>query len=153
MNIRKAQKEDAPKILLLMKELIDEHHSWDSYYKSFEKFKGLKGHIIDSIRDPQKLVLVSEDAEKIIGYLIAEIEKSPFYSTEDKIGVIVDTVVTKKYRQRGMLKKFFEEALKWFKKNGINVIELSVDIRNKNALAAWKQLGFEEYKLRMKRYT
>lgn len=150
MIIREANKNDLAGILALIKQLIDQHRQIDPYYKPFKDYRGLKSYIAGAVKDPNKLVLVAEDGDKILGYFMGEIEEAPFYSSEKYIGLVADTCVDKKFRRQGMLKKLFNKAVRWFKEKGINYVELSVDARNKEAVAAWRKLGFSDYKLRLR---
>ena len=142
---------DADQIISLMKELINEHRKIDPYYKNFSEYKGLEEYINETIADRNKLLLVAESGGRPIGYFIGIVEEAPYYSSEKKIGVVADTAVTSAKRRKGVLKMFFTEALEWFSKKGVKYIELSVDSRNKDAVTAWRSLGFEDYKIRLKR--
>ncbi len=150
MIIRKITIKDAAVVLDLMKQLIDDHAKLDPYYKKFSDYAELPQYIADTAKDRDKIFLVAESNGKVIAYFIGAIEEAPYYSSEKKIGVIADTVVDKKHRRSGVLKRFFAEALVWFRKKGVHFIELSVDIRNSGAVSAWKKLGFADYKLRMR---
>ncbi|MEK7590135.1 MAG: GNAT family N-acetyltransferase [Patescibacteria group bacterium] len=149
MIIRKAATKDAIGILELMKQLIDLHHRLDPYYKQFSQYRNLRDYINEAATSRDKILLVAEEDNAVLGYIIGTIEETPFYATEDKIGAIADATVAEQYRRRGVLRLLFNEALAWFNKKGIKRIELSVDARNEAAVAAWKKLGFKDYKLRM----
>lgn len=150
-NIRKAVKEDLGAILKLMRELVDFHYSLDSYYRPAKKFRELRGYITSAIKNPKRILLVAESDNQIIGYFLGSVEPAPVYSSEKIIGLVADACVSKEYRRQGALKKLLEEALKWFSKKSVNYIELSVDIRNEAAVLAWRNLGFQDYKLRMRK--
>ena len=151
MIIRVSRKDDSAGIIALMKQLIDEHHQLDPYYKKFSDYQGLPEYIADTIKDRNKLLLVAEENEKIIAYFIGAIEEAPYYSSEKEIGVVADVAVDKKHRRRGILKSLFKKAQEWFEKKGVSYIELSVDARNTEAVIAWKKLGFSDYKLRLRK--
>lgn len=151
MIIRKAATKDAIGILELMKQLIDLHHRLDPYYKTFSQYRNLRDYINESIQNRDKILLVAEEDNVIFGYIIGAIEETPFYATEDKIGVIADATISEQYRKQGILRLLFNEALTWFNQKRIKRIELSVDARNEAAIAAWKKLGFKDYKLRLHR--
>lgn len=151
MVIRKAEQKDAAAVIALMKQLIDEHAALDEYYKPYAKYRGLKGYIADAIKNSEQLLLIAEVENKIVGYVLAAVEEAPFYSSERFIGIIADATVEKTIRRQGMLTQLFQEALNWFKQKGVSYIELSVDARNTAAIAAWRKLGFENYKLRLRR--
>ena len=151
MIIRKATPKDAIGILGLMKQLIDLHHHLDPYYKTFAQYRNLRDYIGETASSRDKILLVAEEDNAVLGYIISVIEDTPSYATENKIGVIADATVTEQCRRRGILRLLFDEALNWFNKKGVKRIELSVDARNETAVASWKKLGFKDYKLRMNR--
>ncbi len=134
-----------------MRELVDFHYSLDPYYRPAKNFRELRGYVSGALKNPKKLLLVAESDNQIIGYFLGSIEPAPAYASEKIIGLIADAVVDKKYRRQGILKDLFREALKWFSKKGINYLELSVDTRNEAAVAVWRNLGFKDYKLRLRR--
>lgn len=150
MVIRKAQNQDLPAILNLMRQLIEEHRTRDKYYKPFSQYQDLKYYIRDAIADSKKILLVAEDHGAVLGYFIGAIEEAPYFSSEKFIGVVADTAVDKNHRRQGILKLFFQEARRWFQKKKITLVELSVDASNKAAVTAWKNLGFKDYKLRLR---
>lgn len=150
MAIRKAKTKDAAGVLALMKQLIDLHRGLDKYYKPFSAYRGLARYIADSAADRKKIFLVAEIDGKIKGYFLGSMEKAPFYSSENYIGVVADAAVDLKTRRQGLLKALFSVAGKWFKTMRVKYIELSVDARNLSAVRAWKKLGFKDYKLRLR---
>ena len=149
MIIRKATPKDAIGVLELMKQLIDLHHHLDPYYKTFVQSRNLRAYISEAASSHDKILLVAEEDNAVLGYIIGVIEDTPSYATENKIGVVADATVAEQSRRRGILRLLFNEALAWFNEKGIKRIELSVDARNETAVAAWKKLGFKDYKLRM----
>lgn len=151
MIVREAQKNDTGQILVLMKQLINEHAALDKYYKPFSKYRGLRDYISGAIKNPDQLLLVAETDGEIVGYILTAIEEAPFYSSEKLIGVVADAAVEKKYRRQGILTVLFKDALKWLGGVGINYVELSVDARNSSAVSVWRKLGFKDYKLRLRR--
>lgn len=153
MLIRKATIKDSESIISLMKELIDLHAGFDSSYKRFSEYskEDLRTYIDETADSKDKIILIAEDGKKILGYFIGEITEAPYYSKEKKIGVVADTVVDPRNRATGILTAMLEEAQKWFAKKKVNFVELSVDARNSDAIAAWRKLGFENYKLRLRK--
>lgn len=151
MIIREALSQDANGVLKLMKQLIEEHGELDPYYKPFSKYRGLKKYIAEAAKDNNKLLLVAEIEGQIAAYFLGEIQEAPFYSNEKEIGWVADADVDPAYRRKGVLKTLYREALKWFASREIKYIELSVDSRNQPAVSAWQKLGFEKYKLRLRK--
>lgn len=150
MQIRKVKVQDLPAILNLMRQLIEEHRLLDKYYKPFSQYRELKDYIRESIKDPEKIFLAAEENNKIIGYFLGAMEEAPYYSSEKKIGAVADAAVEKFSRRKGILRLLFQEALRWFKNKKVKFVELSVDSRNKTAVTAWRNLGFKDYKLRLR---
>lgn len=151
VNIRKAEQKDTAAILVLMKQLIDQHAALDKYYKTFAQHRSLKSYVANAIKNSDQLPLVAEINDKVVGYFLAEIQEAPYYSSEKFIGVVADAAVDYKYRRRGILTELFKEAMARFKEKGVNYLELWVDARNAPAVAAWRKLGFKDYKLRLRR--
>jgi len=149
MIIRKATRKDIPSIINLVKQIVDYHRRIDKYYGPLARV-GLKEHIGKSIRGRKKRIVVAEKDEEIIGYFTGAVEKAPKYVSAEKIGVIFDAFVEKKYRNQGVGRKLLDELLDWFKKNKIKHVEVTVDARNKIGLKAWKDFGFFEYRLKMR---
>ena len=95
--------------------------------------------------------MVAESNGKIIGYFAAKIEKpSPIFSPK-RIGKISRAFVLEEYRRLGIGKKAVKEILKWFKKNKIKHVEVTVDARNEIGVRFWQSLGFKEFMKRMRR--
>ena len=86
MIIRKAATKDAIGILELMKQLIDLHHRLDPYYKTFSQYRNLRDYINESIQSRDKILLIAEEDNVVLGYVIGVIEETPFYATENQIG-------------------------------------------------------------------
>ncbi|MEK9186205.1 MAG: GNAT family N-acetyltransferase [Patescibacteria group bacterium] len=150
-SVRKATEKNLPAVLALMETLVEEHCRLDPYYKPFSGYRGMKKYLSAVLKDSEKILLVAEKHEKVIGYFLGVIEEAPFYTDEKEIGVVSDTCVDPKERQQGILKEMFEKTNEWFAKKGVRYIELSVDARNSQAITAWRKLGFEDYKLRLRK--
>ena len=94
---------------------------------------------------------VAEDGEKIAGYALAKITSRPPVSKIQKIGMIDDVYLEKKYRGSGIAKKLLEEFYAWFRKNKIDHVEMSVHIKNKIGRKAWKKYGFQVYLISLRK--
>ncbi len=151
MRVRKATKNDIESIVMLNKELADMHHNIDRIYKEGQAVATSFKKYLESIIDKENvLVIVAELDDKVVGYMIGVIEQQRPFLNLKKAGRISDAYVDENYRNRGIGKAMFEELKSWFKKNGINFLTLSVDVRNKDGYAFWKKMGFEEWMVRMK---
>ncbi|HEC88353.1 MAG TPA: ribosomal-protein-alanine N-acetyltransferase [Thermoplasmata archaeon] len=80
----------------------------------------------------EKLFFVAEEKEKIIGYVIADDERS----------LIVSIAVHPEYRNKGYGKKLMEHVLKLMK----GKVFLQVRKSNKSAISFYHKMGFKEIK-------
>lgn len=151
MEIRTFKKADVAEVAQLVRQMAEHHHALDTFYKSGEEYSGAEEMVGSWIDDIEMQLFVAEDAGKISGYIRIGIEEGPEYSKEKKIGVVYDSFVAEKDRRQGTATKLFENSLAWFKKKKVNFVELNVDARNNGAIEFWRKLGFDDYKLRMRR--
>ena len=152
IKIRKANKKDILDIIEYTKKVADYHHNFDKYYakgKGTEKF--IRGYFFKNLKKRNYIILVAEINGRIVGFFEAEIKKidNPFI-VADKIGELHDAFVDKKYRKSGIGKKIYNELVKWFKKNKIKHILLSVHVKNMLGKKVWGKLGFKDYMKRMR---
>jgi ribosomal protein S18 acetylase RimI-like enzyme len=154
IKIEEAKKEEIGSVLSLMMELSDYHKKIDpKYYKSGKERKERdKKRLIEyfSKKRKNRKILVAKVKNKIVGFLIGGVEKSPSYCKEKKIGVIYRAYVKENFRRRGIGKLLVEELLKWFRKRKIKFVEVEVDSRNKIGTEAYKKYGFFEFHKRMR---
>jgi ribosomal protein S18 acetylase RimI-like enzyme len=151
IKTRKAKKEDLEAIMELNKQLADYHRKIDKYYKpSSGTRKSFKKHLSNIIQKNTVKILVAEDDERVIGYFVGSIEKAKHYVVPEKIGRISAAFVEEKYRELGIGKKMFDELIKWFKRNKIKHVELSVDSRNETSIRTWQNFGFKEFMKKMR---
>ena len=154
VKIEEAKKEKINSILSLMTKLSDYHKKIDpKYYKSGkEREESDKKRLIEHFSKKRKnqKILVAKVKNKIVGFLIGGVEKSPPYCKENKIGVIHRAYIKENFRRKGIGKLLVEELLKWFRKRKIKFVEVEVDSRNKIGIEAYKKYGFFEFHKRMR---
>ncbi|MDP1719228.1 MAG: GNAT family N-acetyltransferase [bacterium] len=151
MEIRTFKKADLEGVLDLVKKMADYHHALDTFYKSVVDYKNWEEMAAGWLNDPEMQLFVAEDVGKIVGYIRVGAEEAPEYSSEEKIGIVYDTLVFEGSRRQGIATQLFEKAVVWFQKKKVNFIELNVDARNEGAIDFWKRSGFGTVKLRMRR--
>lgn len=89
--------------------------------------------------------MVAEEDGRIVGFMLCLLEPNVPVYRERKIGVISDVYVKEERRRKGLAKKMFDFAAKWFKKNKVRTVRLKVAADNLEARAAWRMLGFEPF--------
>lgn len=150
MNIRKAETEDIPAIAVLARQMIDQHHQLDPYFRHSAGYDDLESDLEKELKDRNGLFLVAEDAAKIVGYFRGSADPAPGYVQPKKIGTVYDLVVAEKKRHQNIGTRLFAEALDWFRAKKIKNIELNVAALNQAGLAFWRKFGFSDYKIRMR---
>jgi ribosomal protein S18 acetylase RimI-like enzyme len=147
-------KEEMGSVLSLMMQLSDYHKKIDpKYYKSGKERKERdKKRLIEyfSKKRKNRKILVAKVKNKVVGFLIGGVEKSPPYCKENKIGVIHRAYIKENFRRRGIGKLLVEELLNWFRKRKIKFVEVEVDSRNKIGIEAHEKYGFFEFHKRMR---
>ncbi|HLC15018.1 MAG TPA: GNAT family N-acetyltransferase [Thermodesulfovibrionia bacterium] len=64
-----------------------------------------------------------------------------------KCGLIENCYIAPEFRRHGVGSRLVDEARKWFSKNDIHRIEISVAAQNPEALDFWKRCGFEPFRV------
>lgn len=165
MEIRFAKKSDRENLKNLFAALADWHHELDpAYYRpAVEYAEAQEQEIERALSDKDSAIIVAEENSGLAGFLLADIREAEPYmkaaglprqsgaAAGGKIGFVESVFVLPAYRRRGLLTALFKKAETWFEKKGMVGLELNIHCRNQAAIAAWKKLGFEEYKIRMRR--
>jgi len=145
MIIRKAKLKDIKKITEYGVSLLKRHYAFDPYFapsknvnEVYRKF--FKGCIYSKNR----LILVAEENNKIIGYAVGKICSRPPVFKIRKFGQISDVFVKKNFRKLGIAKQFLQELKKWFRSKNLKHIELSVHKKNEVGKKAWTKYGLED---------
>lgn len=95
------------------------------------------GNQIIDMLDDEHMIFVAKEADKLIGYVFISMNLK--FNEGDIEFICVDS----NYRGRGCGIKLLYTALKAFKENGINKLQLWVNIENQNAIKLYKNVGFE----------
>jgi len=151
MKIRKAKKENFKKIMELNHGLTEYHSKIDDYYvDAKENAKRFKKHLDEIAKKKNFCILVAEDKNEVVGFLVGRVDKPRAYAKPKKIGMLSTAFVEAKVRRSGIGEKLFKEFLAFCKKNKVKNIELSVDCRNLIGQGAWKKFGFKDFMKRMR---
>jgi len=146
IKIRKAKQSDTESILTLWAEMMDFHANYDKHYSRTESSKkGFRKFVSENISSKKSLVLVASYNKNIVAYTIASIVKYPIVLQKKQFGAVYELTVQTEFRRNGIGKQLFAETQKWFKKRGVNRIELSVLRKNPISSKFWKKMGFEPY--------
>jgi ribosomal protein S18 acetylase RimI-like enzyme len=115
--------------------------AWDSRRKWAKYLKKKYSEI------STKLIVASEDG-KVVGFMLCLLSPNvPIYK-ERKIGVISDVFVNEERRRKGVMKKMFDMGIKWFRKNKVRTVQLSVAAANTEAREIYAKMGFAPFMIR-----
>lgn len=96
----------------------------------------------DMIASDNGIVLLAERGSRVIGWLIGELEREPFFRGEHIVGHIVMVHVDESQRRRGIARRLVETATRWFREQGAQFVSLVVLPTNRAADNFWEALGF-----------
>ena len=104
-----------------------------------------------NIRSKIGIVHIAEINGKPVGYSLAFIKDNVRVYKTEKVGYISDLFIKKESRAKGISSKFKDEAIKWFRKKGINHISIAVHKENRLAYSIYRKWGFLDYHIEMRR--
>jgi ribosomal protein S18 acetylase RimI-like enzyme len=151
-EIRPATTRDIPEIVEVWGELARFHASldrafapseiWREEYRQF--IRGLLG------RD-DALAVVAEGDGRLIGFGVGRVSLLPAFFARRRRGYIHDIVTREPYRRRGVGRRLVAALLEWMASSGVATVELTVAVRNPEAVAFWAAQGFVAYMHHLKR--
>lgn len=108
-------------------------------------------YFVEFSKRDDKLVLVAQDGNDIVGFLTAMITTTLPIFVQRKYGLLNDMFVKQEYRGKGIGKKLLKTAIEWLEQNHIRRIELHVDAKNRKAITFYKAHDFKIRGYTMKR--
>ena len=159
INIRKAKLKDINRIIDFEKDLLNSandlinrstpDHIIDFKLKD-DYEENLFNYIKGRIYSKNDAIFIADYNDKSVGHIIISIKKN-FPIFEMKYYGRINTIFIKKeFRGMGISFKLKDEAIKWFKKKGINRISLNVLPDNQIAINAYEKWGLSLSLLEMR---
>lgn len=152
MHIRQANEHDIESLFELWKEMRLPHSDYHpEYYPLADEVtieEKIKTRLLSMIQDPEYCFSLAQGGNSIVGYCIASTEaKPPIYESITQLHIL-QAIVTKAHRKRGVFKRLLNAVRSWGIEKGATEIELLVDSRNL-AVKAYEACGFEiiQYKM------
>ena len=87
----------------------------------------------------------------IVGVIQGEIKKAYFTCNPALIGHCGTIFVKNEYRERGIATELFKSIVKWFKSKKVKTLSLYTHCKNNDAIDFWKNAGFKESMVLMKK--
>lgn len=152
VTIRPAAAVDVPEIVALWGELAAYHARIDTAFALSDRWQvEYESYIRNLLRRDDALAVVATTGDYLIGYAVGRISILPGFFGRRRRGYIHDVVTRESYRRRGIGRHLTEALLAWMRDAEVFTVELTVAVRNEDAVAFWKRLGFTAYMHHMKR--
>ncbi len=151
MDIRRAREADIDALVAAWGELAAEHTAMDRAFAPSGDWADQYGDYLSLLvrRSDGLLVVAVEDGE-IAGIATGRLVNLPGFFETNRRGHIQDVYVRPRYRRRGAGRRMVREILTWMRRSRVALVELTVAMRNPDAVRFWEALGFETYMLHMK---
>ncbi len=152
ISIRKAIPSDYSALCELFDELDALHR--DHLPHMFQKPPGPardRDYYLELIADEGVGFFVAGSGENILGFVHAAIRETPAIPlfVPRRYAVLIDLLVRSGYRNRGIGRMLVDKAQAWTIAEGATSIELNVYAFNKNAIAFYKDLGYQTISRKM----
>ena len=148
MEIRTATTKDIDQIASLFVEQYDIQADLTPYL--MQRGTQSKQFIESTITDAESQIFVAEESGKIIGFVSVFEKKSPDFNfmVQHKYAHIMDIIVTKGQRGKGIATRLMGEVRQWALDRGLDYMELSV-FSNNDAVDFYIRNGYEEVRKTM----
>lgn len=152
VTIRKATRNDAPRLAELWHEMALDHARRDDYWKLKRGCKqGFLEHIAALISAGETGVLVAHDRGDIVGFVVVSAARRAPCFVNAECGIIADLAVTESYRGCGVGGRLCRRALEWIRSRGLATAEVRFATANSLAGVFWERMGFEPYMIMAKK--
>ncbi len=150
MNITIAQIKDVDGIANLYPAVTESMAEFEPFY--YKKSEQSKSYIEEIITNDDSDFIIAVEDSKIIGFALVEEMKTPPYDcfVPHEYTFIMDVVVDKDYRRKGIATALISEVRKWAENRKSDYIELNVLSKNIQAISLYENLQFEECAKRMR---
>ncbi|MFW5927774.1 MAG: GNAT family N-acetyltransferase [Thermoplasmatota archaeon] len=152
VSIRKAEKDDIPKLADLWYKLASMHEKiMVGYDLSEDPKKAWIDFILNNFDKKSMITFIAEEGESIVGFVTVIIRNRPKIFKEPKVGMILDLIVDEDKRNRGIGSSLVDKSERWIRSKGVSVGVLTVAPENKNAVSFWEDKGYDTYLLKKRK--
>lgn len=154
LQIRPATVRDIQRILPLWEALAALHGELDpALAVEPEATREYVEFLRDAVGRSDTCVMLAIDGDSPIAFALGRIQVLPLPFREQRRGWIQDVFTAPARRREGIGRRVVEALLAWFTDRRVALVELTVAVRNTEAVHFWEALGFATYMVRMKRMT
>ncbi len=149
IEIRDATEKDLKGIVALWEMLVEQHRTYsDHFVLARDGRRKWARYLRQKFTEPSTKLIVAEEEGELMGFMMCLLSPQDSIFVEKATGVVSDAFVRKNRRKKGVMKEMLRVALRWFDKNKMKSVEVSVAAANLEARAAWGQLGFKPFLVR-----
>ncbi len=149
LPVEPASPRDLPGMMLLMRQLADEHAAMDEYFAPGEQWgSALEMMFLDRMGRRDHYLGVARRAGMVIGMITASLQSTPIFVLRPR-AMIENVVVHRANRRQGVGRALVAAALAWCDDRGVCFAELMVAVGNPAGQRFWAACGFEPVMLRM----
>lgn len=85
------------------------------------------------------------------GYIIGSFHYEAPLFVQHRFGYVADLWSEEAYRTQGVGSQLLAKAYEWFKEQGVNRVQLEVDVENASGQRFWEKAGFEPFEIVMRK--
>ena len=149
IEIRDATEEDLKGIVELWEMLVEQHRTYSDHFAiARDGRRKWARYLRQKFTERSTKLIVAEEKGELVGFMMCLLSPQESIFAEKATGVVSDAFVRKDRRKKGVMKEMLRVALRWFHKNKMKSVEVSIAAANLEARAAWGQLGFKPFLVR-----
>lgn len=144
--VRDATRRDTAALVRLWWTMMQTHKQYDPRFAFDSRAtRDVERRIHESIRNRDSLLLVTEIAGEVVGYIQAELhQRRPVYPV-GSYGFIAEISVDEPWKRHGIGRRLVDDAIQWFHSRGVTSVELFAAESNPHSQAFWTSIGFTGY--------
>lgn len=150
--IRPLRDDEIDKLIVLWKEFMSDPSAADLPVPTHEEnTKRMTEYITNLVASDPRQVLVAEEGEELVGYLIfqRQAQTSTSLQLPRSWSYISDLYVKPGHRRRGIGRSLLQTCLEDLHSSGATYVRLSVWSKNSTAIRLYRQAGFNDHTLIM----
>jgi ribosomal protein S18 acetylase RimI-like enzyme len=101
------------------------------------------------LREPDVVILVAEDRERVVGYVYAGLEPLSWKELRGPAGFIHDIVIEEQARGVGIARELIAAAVTWLRQHGAPRVMLWTAAQNERAQRLFEAAGFRKTMIEM----
>ncbi len=150
IRYREAEIADITRIAELHNELVYyiQKQTRDDYW-NFEEIntEDTVKYINEFYHSPNCKIYVADHEDKIIGFIMGEVIRCHVpISKVSEVGYISGAYIREDYQRNGIMKRLEEDLSHFFKKLGIQYVEVNFLSKNLGAKKCWEALGYNIFR-------